>query len=131
MLFKYSSCRYKVYIIVSCFIEMAGFMEKLVEERVNANKEISEEERSLLSVAFKNVIGSRRQSWRIISSQEKKFKDSHDERECAKKYREKIEGEMTDIIEKVIKLLDDKLIKEDVPDDDKKAVEAQIFFYKM
>ena len=34
--------------------------------------ELSVEERNLLSVAYKNVIGSRRASWRVISSIEQK-----------------------------------------------------------
>ena len=34
--------------------------------------ELTLEERNLLSVAYKNVIGSRRASWRIISSIEQK-----------------------------------------------------------
>ena len=39
---------------------------------VKSNPELSVEERNLLSVAYKNVIGSRRASWRIISSIELK-----------------------------------------------------------
>ena len=35
-------------------------------------QELSVEERNLLSVAYKNVIGSRRASWRVISSIEQK-----------------------------------------------------------
>ena len=35
---------------------------------VKLNPELSVEERNLLSVAYKNVIGSRRASWRIVSS---------------------------------------------------------------
>ena len=35
---------------------------------VQLNVELSIEERNLLSVAYKNVIGARRASWRIISS---------------------------------------------------------------
>lgn len=36
------------------------------------DKELTMEERNLLSVAYKNVIGARRASWRIISSLEQK-----------------------------------------------------------
>lgn len=36
------------------------------------NVELTVEERNLLSVAYKNVIGARRASWRIISSIEQR-----------------------------------------------------------
>lgn len=38
----------------------------------SAGVELTVEERNLLSVAYKNVIGARRASWRIISSIEQK-----------------------------------------------------------
>ncbi len=44
--------------------------------------ELTVEERNLLSVAYKNVIGARRASWRIISSIESK-----EEGEFIKSYR--------------------------------------------
>lgn len=50
------------------FSEMIGFMKGVVKH----NAELSVEERNLLSVAYKNGIGSRRASWRIISSIEQK-----------------------------------------------------------
>ncbi|KAI3824719.1 hypothetical protein L1987_06190 [Smallanthus sonchifolius] len=51
--------------------EMVEFMEK-VSASLSDTEELTVEERNLLSVAYKDVIGARRASWRIISSIEQK-----------------------------------------------------------
>merc|ERR1712216_300457 len=51
--------------------EMAEHMKAVAQ----SNQELSVEERNLISVAYKNAVGSRRASWRIISSEDS-YKDS-------------------------------------------------------
>jgi len=106
--------------------EMADYM-KLVSED---NTELSVEERNLLSVAYKNAVGSRRASWRIISSVEQKenSKSNSDAAARAMQYRVKVEKELDQICEKILSLLENNLI---VKDSASGKEEAQVFYYKM
>ena len=58
-------------------------------------EELSVEERNLLSVAYKNVIGSRRASWRVISSIEQK--SDSEKTALITSYKKKIETELETI----------------------------------
>jgi hypothetical protein len=78
--------------------DMAQFMKKVTEQGV----ELSNEERNLLSVAYKNVVGARRSSWRVISSIEQKTESSEKKQQMAKEYREKVESELNDICNDVL-----------------------------
>ncbi len=80
--------------------DMAAAMKKVTGMDV----ELSNEERNLLSVAYKNVVGSRRSSWRIVSSIEQKSEGSGSERKqtLAREYRSKIEKELRDICNEVL-----------------------------
>merc|ERR1712106_484547 len=101
--------------------DMAASMKAVTETGI----ELSNEERNLLSVAYKNVVGARRSSWRVISSIEQKTEGSEKKQAMAKEYREKIEKELNDICGDVLQLLDKHLIaKASNP-------ESKVFYLKM
>ena len=64
------------------------------------DRTLSTEERNLLSVAYKNVVGSRRSAWRVISSIEQKSEG--DQKALAGEYRSNIEKELNDICKEVL-----------------------------
>lgn len=78
--------------------DMAAAMKKVTE----LGMDLSNEERNLLSVAYKNVVGARRSSWRVISSIEAKTEGSKTKQEMAKQYREKVEEELREICNDVL-----------------------------
>jgi 14-3-3 protein epsilon len=89
--------------------------------------ELTVDERNLLSVAYKNVIGTRRASWRIISSLEQKEESKGNESNVAKvrSYRGKIEEELTLICRDVLSVLSSYLIPKATQS------ESKVFYYKM
>jgi 14-3-3 protein beta/theta/zeta len=101
--------------------DMAAAMKKVTEK----DADLSNEERNLLSVAYKNVVGARRSSWRVISSIEQKTESSEKKQAMAKVYREKVEEELTKICQEVLALLEDHLIKKTAP------FESRVFYLKM
>lgn len=89
------------------------------------SKVLETEERNMLSVAYKNVIGARRAAWRIFSGLELKHEDEPRKRQIVSEYREKVEKEIQDISKGILQLLDDHLIPNAETD------ESKVFFYKM
>jgi len=68
----------------------------------SCEEELSNEERNLLSVAYKNVVGARRSSWRVISSIEQKIEGNERKQAMAREYREKIEKELSEVCKDVL-----------------------------
>ncbi|KAK4704445.1 hypothetical protein P7C70_g1767, partial [Phenoliferia sp. Uapishka_3] len=89
--------------------------------------ELTVEERNLLSVSYKNVIGARRASWRIISSIEQKEESKGNDSQVAKikAYRQKVEAELSDVCNDILSVLDDHLIPA------AQAGESKVFYHKM
>lgn len=67
----------------------AAEMVEAMKAVAGMDVELTVEERNLLSVAYKNVIGARRASWRIISSIEQKEenKGGEEKLEMIRNYR--------------------------------------------
>lgn len=101
--------------------DMATAMKKVTE----MGGELSNEERNLLSVAYKNVVGARRSSWRVISSIEQKTDGADRKRAMAKEYRETVEKELNDICGDVLGLLDKFLVAK------ASSAESKVFYLKM
>lgn len=103
--------------------EMVDYMKTVAQ----MDQELTVEERNLLSVAYKNVIGARRASWRIVSSIEQKEENKANEKQVAriKSYRQSIEKELHDICIDIMENLDNHLIVAAT------TAESKVFYYKM
>jgi 14-3-3 protein epsilon len=101
------------------FDEMVADMKEVSRQP----QELTVEERNLLSVAYKNVIGSRRASWRVVSSIEQK--GDADKMTLIKDYKAKIEDELVTICNDILSIIEESLIPNSTSE------EAKVFYYKM
>ncbi|KAJ2962069.1 hypothetical protein NQZ79_g2721 [Umbelopsis isabellina] len=103
--------------------EMVTYMKEVAK----VGDDLTVEERNLLSVAYKNVIGARRASWRIVSSIEQKEETKGNEAHVSKikAYRQKIESELKDVCQDILEVLQQNLIP------NAQAGESSVFYYKM
>ncbi|KAK8143576.1 hypothetical protein G3M48_007037 [Beauveria asiatica] len=103
--------------------EMVTYMKEVAK----IGGELSVDERNLLSVAYKNVVGTRRASWRIISSIEQKEESKGTDKHVPtiKDYRQKIETELEKVCQDVLDVLDESLIPNSA------TGESKVFYHKM
>ncbi|EFH70110.1 hypothetical protein ARALYDRAFT_473646 [Arabidopsis lyrata subsp. lyrata] len=103
--------------------EMVEAMKKVAALDV----ELTIEERNLLSVGYKNVIGARRASWRILSSIEQKEVSRGNEQNAKriKDYRTKVEEELSKICYDILAVIDKHLVPSAT------SGESTVFYYKM
>lgn len=105
-------------------------MAEMVECMKNVARldlELTVEERNLLSVGYKNVIGARRASWRIMSSIEQKEESKGNDHnvKLIKGYRQRVEEELCKICYDILGIIDKHLIPSST------SGEATVFYYKM
>jgi len=100
------------------FDEMVEYMKVVAQQP----QELSTEERNLLSVAYKNVIGSRRASWRVVCSIQQK---SDVKADLIQSFKTKIENEIHEICTDIINILEKDVIPQTTSE------EGKVFYYKM
>lgn len=103
--------------------DMCVWLKKIVLRKCEAEEHLSVDERNLLSVAYKNVVGTKRQSWRTLSQGTFPALDD----DLITKYRIVIEKELEEVCREIIDLVS-KLLK--IPDNTEEH-EGRIFFLKM
>jgi len=122
------------------FEDMCKVMGKLVELKKNEKEELEVEERNMLSVAYKNVVGQRRASWRTLSSENDSQQEPLDGTKLKEKYRNLVEAELEAKCREVLVLIENSLVNKemdpttlpDVMDEKMKTnVETQVFYLKM
>lgn len=115
------------YLIIISPLCLGVEMVENMKHVASSDQELTVEERNLLSVAYKNVIGARRASWRIVSSIEQKEESKGNEAQVSmiKGYREKIEAELAKICEDILQVLDKHLIPSAA------TGESKVFYHKM
>jgi len=116
-------------IFLARLAEQAERYDEMVEymkEVAKVTPDLNIDERNLLSVAYKNVVGARRASWRIVSSIEHKEEEGGktDRLSRLAKYRVQIEGELEQVAADVLEVLDKYLIPS-------AHGEGRVFYLKM
>jgi hypothetical protein len=102
-------------------------MVRIMKEVVHHASELSVDQRNLLSVGYKNVVGIRRTSWRTISALEVKEESRKNLKraELARSFRVKIEDELNSSCQEVLDLISSILANK------KNNTESRVFFLKM
>jgi hypothetical protein len=122
------------------FEDMCKIMGKLVELKKKGSEGLEVEERNMLSVAYKNVVGQRRASWRTLTSDPGQQEQDQTDSKLKENYRKMVEAELEGKCREVLTLIENSLVDkgmdpntlpETMDDVKRKEVETQVFYLKM
>jgi 14-3-3 protein epsilon len=104
--------------------EMVRFVDAFVKRE---HRELTVEERNILSVAYKNVVGARRTSWRVLHSiqQKEERRNNEDNKARAQRYKAEIEEELKGLCDDILNLIDESLLPA------AQSSEGRVFYHKM
>lgn len=105
------------------YSEMIEFVGKFAK----TEGELTSEERHIVSVAYKNVVGSKRAEFRVLSAiEQKESRKGNDQNiQYIKNYKQTIENELKKLCREILALIDSFLLP------NSKSDESKIFFLKM
>jgi len=113
--------------------DMVEIMEKLVTSKLEKQAALTPDQRNLLSVAYKNIVGAKRSSWRVLS-EENQFEDA----DLVQKYRKRVEAELEKTCSQILNVLkklaeqnQDRMKNEEDVEKKSDLEECQVFYLKM
>lgn len=108
---------------------MVAYMKDAIKISHEHKLLLDQKAHNLFSIAYKNLAGSRRASWRVLSAEKVKYKGKEDEKqEIVNEHLEKVENELREICQEAIKIIGKYILSKD---DIKNSKESSIFFLKM
>jgi len=105
--------------------DMSQILKKLVEEKCEGKKVLSTDERNLLSVAYKNIVGVKRQSWRTLS--QGTFTEMPED--VLNQYKSVVEAELEKVCMEVVTLI--KKVASSSEGNEELSAEDKVFHLKM
>jgi 14-3-3 protein epsilon len=100
------------------FDDMKYYM-KQIAEMVGEEHQLTVEERNYLSVAYKNVVGTRRAAWRVLNTPEThQMAEKESMEQDLEAYHDSVEAELTTLCDDVLNLIEKKLIPSSINRED-------------
>ncbi|WUR04792.1 14-3-3 domain-containing protein [Vairimorpha necatrix] len=131
---EYTDTLFRAYLsdIAERYEDMASEMKLAVKLAHEKNIILTPSARNSFSVAFKNLVSTRRSSWRILCSE--KQKQSTKGMQNLEHVEEKVkivEGELLRYCDEVLDMIDNHILIQDINNNPSYNVEYSIFFLKM
>jgi len=109
--------------------DMVKIIEALVHKKLSNDQPLTADQRNLLSVAYKNLVGAKRSSWRMLN-EENQFENA----DLVASYKKQIEKELKDKCDVVLEVLNKLVDQNEKRMDgatDVDIKECQVFYLKM